>query len=193
MTLYLKLFLSFFQIGLFSIGGGYVAMPLIQSQTVDIHGWLTQAQFADLITIAEMTPGPISINAATFIGIKIAGIPGALIATFGNVLPSFVIMLILAKLYERFRKQTIIRNVLTSVRPIVVAAILTAGLILLEFALESFKQPNIFAIIVFLMAYILINSKKVPMGPVAVLGIGGLIGLAKQGIIYLLEAGIVVI
>lgn len=193
MTLYLQLFLSFFQIGLFSIGGGYVAMPLIQSQTVDIHGWLTQAQFADLITIAEMTPGPISINAATFIGIKIAGIPGALIATFGNVLPSFVIMLILAKLYERFRKQTIIRNVLTSVRPIVVAAILTAGLILLEFALESFKQPNIFAIIVFLMAYILINSKKVPMGPVAVLGIGGLIGLAKQGIIYLLEAGIVVI
>lgn len=193
MTLYLQLFLSFFQIGLFSIGGGYVAMPLIQSQTVDIHGWLTQAQFADLITIAEMTPGPISINAATFIGIKIAGIPGALIATFGNVLPSFVIMLILAKLYERFRKQTIIRNVLTSVRPIVVAAILTAGLILLEFALESFKQPNIFAIIVFLVAYILINSKKVPMGPVAVLGIGGLIGLAKQGIIYLLEAGIVVI
>ncbi len=193
MTLYLQLFLSFFQIGLFSIGGGYVAMPLIQSQTVDIHGWLTQAQFADLITIAEMTPGPISINAATFIGIKIAGIPGALIATFGNVLPSFVIMLILAKLYERFREQTIIRNVLTSVRPIVVAAILTAGLILLEFALESFKQPNIFAIIVFLMAYILINSKKVPMGPVAVLGIGGLIGLAKQGIIYLLEAGIVVI
>lgn len=193
MTLYLQLFLSFFQIGLFSIGGGYVAMPLIQSQTVYIHGWLTQAQFADLITIAEMTPGPISINAATFIGIKIAGIPGALIATFGNVLPSFVIMLILAKLYERFRKQTIIRNVLTSVRPIVVAAILTAGLILLEFALESFKQPNIFAIIVFLVAYILINSKKVPMGPVAVLGIGGLIGLAKQGIIYLLEAGIVVI
>ena len=193
MTLYLQLFLSFFQIGLFSIGGGYVAMPLIQSQTVDIHGWLTQAQFADLITIAEMTPGPISINAATFIGIKIAGIPGALIATFGNVLPSFIIMLIFAKLYERFREQTIIRNVLTSVRPIVVAAILTAGLILLEFALESFKQPNIFAIIVFLMAYILINSKKVPMGPVAVLGIGGLIGLAKQGIIYLLEAGIVVI
>ena len=193
MTLYHQLFLSFFQSGLYSIGGGYVAMPLIQSQTVDIHGWLTQAQFADLITIAEMTPGPISINAATFIGIKIAGIPGALIATFGNVLPSFVIMLILAKLYERFRKQTIIRNVLTSVRPIVVAAILTAGLILLEFSLESFKQPNIFAIIVFLVAYILINSKKVPMGPVAVLGIGGLIGLAKQGIIYLLEAGIVVI
>ena len=193
MTLYLKLFLSFFQIGLFSIGGGYVAMPLIQSQTVDIHGWLTQAQFADLITIAEMTPGPISINAATFIGIKIAGIPGALIANFGNVLPSFIIMLILAKLYERFRKQSIIRNVLMSVRPIVVAAILTAGLILLEFALGSFRQPNIFAIVVFLIAYMMINSKKIPLGPVGVLGIGALAGLAKQGFFYLIEAGIVVI
>ena len=71
----LKLFWSFVQIGLFSIGGGYAALPLIQQQVVDIHGWLTMTEFADVITIAEMTPGSISINSATFVGTKIAGMP----------------------------------------------------------------------------------------------------------------------
>ena len=76
--IYLELFWSFFQIGLFSIGGGYAAMPLIQNQVVDIHPWLTMVQFADIMTIAEMTPGPIAINSATFVGIQVAGLPGAI-------------------------------------------------------------------------------------------------------------------
>ena len=79
--IYLELFWSFFQVGLFSIGGGYAAMPLIQNQVVDIHPWLTMTGFADIITIAEMTPGPIAVNAATFVGIQVAGLPWALIAT----------------------------------------------------------------------------------------------------------------
>jgi len=83
----LQLFLSFLQIGLFSIGGGYAAIPLIQSQTVDIHGWLTAQQFMDLATIAEMTPGPIAINGATFVGLKVAGLPGALAATLAASCP----------------------------------------------------------------------------------------------------------
>lgn len=74
MNIFIQLFLSFFQIGLFSIGGGYAAMPLIQSQVVEIHQWLTMTQFADIITIAEMTPGPIAINSATFVGTHIAGL-----------------------------------------------------------------------------------------------------------------------
>ena len=90
--IYLELFWSFFQIGLFSIGGGYAAMPLIQNQVVDIHSWLTMTQFADIMTIAEMTPGPIAINSATFVGIQVAGLPGALIATIGCVFPSCVIV-----------------------------------------------------------------------------------------------------
>ena len=77
--IYLELFWSFFQIGLFSIGGGYAAMPLIQNQVVDIHPWLTMTGFADIMAIAEMTPGPIAVNAATFVGIQVAGQPGALI------------------------------------------------------------------------------------------------------------------
>ena len=97
--IYLELFGSFFQIGLFSIGGGYAAMPLIQNQVVDIHPWLTMTQFADIMTIAEMTPGPIAINSATFVGIQVAGLPGAVIATVGCVFPSCVIVMLIMGLY----------------------------------------------------------------------------------------------
>ena len=88
--IYLQLFLSFLQIGLFSFGGGYAAMPLVQGQVVTAHGWLSMSEFTDLITISQMTPGPIAVNSATFVGIKIAGIPGALIATLGCILPSLL-------------------------------------------------------------------------------------------------------
>ena len=94
--MYFELLWSFIQIGMFSIGGGYAAMPLIQNQVVDMHPWLTMQQFADVMAIAEMTPGPIAINAATFVGIQIAGIPGAIVATLGCVMPSCIIVLTLA-------------------------------------------------------------------------------------------------
>ena len=80
-------FFSFLQVGMFSFGGGYAAMPLIQGQVVTGHHWLSMSEFTDLITISQMTPGPIAVNSATFVGIKIAGIPGALAATFGCILP----------------------------------------------------------------------------------------------------------
>ena len=82
-----ELFLSFVQVGLLSIGGGYAAIPLIQSETVTRHAWLTMHEFTDLVTIAEMTPGPIAINSATFVGIRVAGIPGMFAATVGCILP----------------------------------------------------------------------------------------------------------
>ena len=82
--IYLQLFLSFLQIGLFSFGGGYAAMPLIQGQVVTLHGWLTMSEFTDLITISQMTPGPIAVNSATFVGMKIAGIPGAVVAMIAS-------------------------------------------------------------------------------------------------------------
>ena len=91
--IYLELLWSFFQIGLFSIGGGYAAMPLIQHQVVELHPWLTLEQFSDIITISQMTPGPIAINSATFVGLQLGGLPGALVATAGCVLPSCIIVL----------------------------------------------------------------------------------------------------
>lgn len=90
--IYLQLFWSFLQIGMFSFGGGYAAMPLIQEQVVNQNGWLSVAEFTDLVTISQMTPGPIAVNSATFVGIKIAGLPGALAATLGCILPSCVIV-----------------------------------------------------------------------------------------------------
>lgn len=132
--IYLKLFWSFFQIGLFSIGGGYAAMPLIQNQVVDIHSWLTMSQFADIMTIAEMTPGPIAINSATFVGIQIAGIPGAIIATLGCVFPSCVIVMTLAYFYYRFRGLSLMEGILAGLRPAVVAMIGSAGICLLIMA-----------------------------------------------------------
>ena len=88
----LQLFLSFLQIGLFSFGGGYAAMPLLQEQLVAWHGWLSVQEFADLVTIAEMTPGPIAVNAATFVGTKLAGLPGALAATAGVILHACILV-----------------------------------------------------------------------------------------------------
>jgi chromate transport protein ChrA len=92
--IYFNLFLGFLQIGLFSIGGGFATLPLIQNQVVDVPGWLTLEEFVDVIGIAEMTPGPIAVNSATFVGIKIAGSMGAVVATAGYILPSCIIVLL---------------------------------------------------------------------------------------------------
>ena len=131
MTL-LHLLWSFFQVGLFSIGGGYAAMPLIQSQVVDQYGWLTMQEFTDLITIAEMTPGPIAVNSATFVGIRMAGIPGALVATMGCILPSLIIVSLLSWLYEKYRSMDAMQAVLACLRPAVVALIASAALTILR-------------------------------------------------------------
>ena len=111
--IFLQLFWSFFQIGMFSIGGGMAAMPLIQNQVVDLHHWLTLTEFTDLITIAEMTPGPIAINAATFVGIRLQGF-WVLVATFGCIFPSCVIVSLLAWVYFKFKELTVIQGTLRS-------------------------------------------------------------------------------
>lgn len=125
--LLLKLFFAFIQVGLFSVGGGYAAIPLIQEQIVNIHGLMTLEEFSDLITVAEMTPGPISINSATFVGMRIAGIPGVLLCTMGCIIPSFCICLILAHFYYKYRSVSGVQVVLGAMRPAVVALIASAG------------------------------------------------------------------
>ena len=125
--IYLQLFISFLQIGAFSFGGGYAAMPLIQNQVVQLHPWLTQSEFTDLITISQMTPGPIAVNSATFVGTRIAGMPGALAATAGCVLPSCILVTLLAKIYLKYRNLSLLQGVLKSLRPAVIAMIAAAG------------------------------------------------------------------
>ena len=128
----IKLFWAFFQIGLFSIGGGYAAIPLIESQVIDSYHWMTAKEFTDLITISQMTPGPIAINSASFIGARMAGVPGALVATLGCVLPSCVIVLLIAWLYRRYSNLRLIDGALKGLRPAVVGMIATAALTMLQ-------------------------------------------------------------
>lgn len=129
--IYLQLFLAFLNIGTFSFGGGYAAMPLIQSQVIEKYGWMSMQQFTDLVTIAEMTPGPIAVNASTFVGNMVAGIPGALVATFGCILPSCIIVTLLAYIYMKYGQMKLLKTVLLSLRPAVVAAIAASGLSIL--------------------------------------------------------------
>nr|WP_317364185.1 chromate transporter [uncultured Blautia sp.] len=141
--LLLKLFFAFIQVGMFSVGGGYAAIPLIQEQIVDIYGLMTLSEFSDLITVAEMTPGPISINSATFVGMRIAGIPGVLLCTFGCILPSFCICLTLAHFYYKYRSVSGVQIVLRAMRPAVVALIASAGASILMLGLFQAELPDI--------------------------------------------------
>ena len=124
--IYLKLFLSFAQVGLFTVGGGYAAMPLIQSLVVDQNGWLSMSEFADLVTIAEMTPGPIIINSATFVGFRVGGVLGSACATLGVVLPSFVIISLIAVLLRDFSDLKPVRYAFFGIRAGVLALLLNA-------------------------------------------------------------------
>ena len=140
--IYLELFWSFFQIGLFSVGGGYAAMPIIEHQVVELHGWMTMQEFVDIITISQMTPGPIAVNSATFVGIQIAGLPGAIIATLGCIFPSCIIVLTLAWVYSRYRNLSVVQGVLGGLRPAVVAMIASAGLSILVLSLWNGAAVN---------------------------------------------------
>ncbi len=124
----LKLFWTFFQVGLFTLGGGYASLPLLQAQVVEQQLWLSAAEFSNLVTIAEMTPGPIVLNAATFVGMRMAGVLGALTATLGSVSPSLLIVSGLAALYRKFRSLSAMNEILSALRPVVVALIASAGL-----------------------------------------------------------------
>ncbi len=167
----LELFWSFFQIGLFSIGGGYAALPLIQSQVVEQHAWLSLSEFTDLITIAEMTPGPIAVNSSTFVGMQLMGLPGALIATLGCVLPSCVIVLTLAVLYARYQKLRAMQDILSGLRPAVVAMIASAGVTILLGAVFPAGRVDLLALAIFAAGLIVLRVWK-PSPILVMLGAG---------------------
>ncbi len=182
----LQLFFSFLQIGLFSFGGGYAAIPLIQGQVVTQHGWLSMSEFTDLVTISQMTPGPIAINSATFVGIKIAGIPGAFAATIGCILPSCIIVTLIAWLYLRYRKMTVLQGILESLRPAVVAMIASAGISILVTAFwgsaEQIRLPDTDWSLVLIFVICLLLLKKFRMNPIWVMLLAGVMNAAVSAI-----------
>ena len=191
--IYLQLFLSFLQIGAFSFGGGYAAMP--QNQVVQLHPWLSQSEFTDLITISQMTPGPIAVNSATFVGTRIAGVPGALAATIGCVLPSCILVTILAKIYLKYRNLSLLQDILKSLRPAVIAMIAAAGVSILVTAFWGndisslhldtiLSSTNIRAVGIFLVSLILLAKFK--MDPIHVMLLSGGAEVVMQLIMKLL-------
>lgn len=180
--IYLQLFFSFLQIGMFSFGGGYAAMPLIQGQVVKAHAWLSMAEFTDLITISQMTPGPIAVNSATFVGLKIAGVFGAFAATLGCILPSCIIVTIIARLYLKYRKLSMLQGVLKSLRPAVVAMIGAAGISALWTAfgwanlhgisaLEFVEKTDWSLVVIFVVCLVLLRKKKNPVAVMVAAGV----------------------
>lgn len=157
-------------------------MPLIQGQVVTAHGWLSMSEFTDLITISQMTPGPIAVNSATFVGIKIAGIPGALIATLGCILPSCIIVTVIAKLYLRYRELDMLQGILNSLRPAVVAMIASAGISILITAFWGSSASIALAgtkwslVVIFAICVVLLQ--KVKMNPVWVMVAAGVMKVA---------------
>ncbi len=179
--IYFELFWSFATVGLFCIGGGYASMPLIQAQVIDKHGWLTMNEFVDIFTISQMTPGPIGVNAATFVGSKVAGIPGSIVATLGFVAPSVVIVLTLAYLYYKYGDIGAIRGVLNGLRPAVVALIGSAGVGIFLLALWNTEKLPVevmdfdkIGFLIFVLAWIAIRYK---FGTIRTLFASGVLGL----------------
>lgn len=179
--IYLQLFWSFLQIGALSFGGGYAAMPLIQEQIVTRHGWLSVSEFADLITISEMAPGPIAVNSATFVGIRVAGLTGALVSTIGCILPSCVLVTLIARLYLKYRNLHALQSVLASLRPAVVAMIASAGVTILMSAFWGGRtvvlaSTNFLMVGIFALCFLLLRKTK--LNPIAVMVLAGVLNLA---------------
>ena len=173
--IYLHLFLSFLQIGALSFGGGYAAMPLIEAQIVTMHGWLDLTEFANLVTIAEMTSGPIAVNAATFVGTKIAGVSGALVATFGCILVTLI-----AKLYLSYRNLSVLQSALGSLRPAVVAMIASAGVTILLSAFWGGRtvvlgSTDLLMVAIFTLSFLLLRKTK--LNAIAVMVLAGVLNL----------------
>lgn len=118
----LELFWAFFKIGAFTFGGGYAMLPLIQAE-VERHGWMMASELVNFVAVSESTPGPLAVNIATYVGMELAGLPGALCSTVGVVLPSFLVILIVARCFERFRQSRLVKGCMSGLKPAVVGLI----------------------------------------------------------------------
>lgn len=168
MTL-LNLFISYFKIGMFSFGGGFAMLPLIEKEIIETHQWLTTAEFIDLIAISEMTPGPIAINAATFIGYRVSGIMGSIVATIAVSLPSFIVMSILMYFLSKYKDSPYISWALSGLKPIVVALIFSAGISVMKGAFI-----DVYSYIIAGVLFYLITFKK--FNPILGLILAGIVG-----------------
>lgn len=193
--IYLKLLFSFLKIGLFSFGGGYAMIPLIQKEIIS-HGWLTSPEFVDIIAIAEMTPGPIAVNSATFVGYKAAGILGSISATIGVALPSLVIAIIISMFFFKYQKHPLNASIFYGIRPVIAALIMTAALFVAETSIfiqkisfeslkllfsSPFEVIDVSSIIILIVT--LVALLKFKIHPIIVILGSGILGVVMFGFI----------
>ncbi|MBR6749918.1 MAG: chromate transporter [Bacteroidaceae bacterium] len=177
---YLSLFLTYLKIGLFGFGGGYAMLSLIQHETVEVvqwgatAPWLTQSEFTDIVAISQMTPGPIGINSATYIGYTVTGsVWGSVVATIAVCLPSFLLVLLVSRFILRNKENPIIKSIFKGLRPVVVGLIASAALLLMN--RENFSD-NTFSIAIAIVSFILVYFAKLhPIWVIAIAGVAGYI------------------
>ncbi len=193
MSILLQLFYTFLKVGLFSFGGGYGMLSVVQGEIVTRHAWLTSAQFTDIVAVSQMTPGPIGINSATYVGYTAAlnatgssavAVAGSLLASLAVMLPSFVIMLTISRYFMKYCKHPMIESVFAVLRPAVVGLIASAALLLMTE--ENFgsleESPLQFAVSVLLFAGAFVATRWFKLSPILIVVIAGTLG----GVFYTL-------
>lgn len=182
LTTYLELLICFLQIGLFSIGGGYATIPLIQEQVVNKQHWLTIQEFTDIITISQMTPGPLAVNMSTFVGIRVAHIPGAILATVSCMISGFAISIVLYRFIQKYKASRYVTRLLNGLKAISTGLIVSSTFTILSIAflgrstinfdlnLLNLSAVSIFAICLFV-------SRKRKPNPIFIMILSGVMGL----------------
>ena len=175
-----ELLITFAQIGALSFGGGYASIGIVEKQVVELKQWMSYAEFADIVAIDELTPGPVAINAATFVGTKMQGTFGGIVATIGVILPSCIIALVLARMYYKYRSMKVVDGALSGLKSMVVAMILSTTISILASALFYYfpidkNAIDYVAIVLFVIALVVLRKTKI--NPLLVLLACGLMGL----------------
>lgn len=179
--IFLKLFFTFFKIGAFTFGGGLAMLPFVQESVLE-NGWLTSAEIVDFIAVSESTPGPFAINISTFVGTRMGSIPGALCATLGVVIPSFIIILLVAKFYEKFKKSRTVSGLMTGLKPaaigLILGAVVTVGsavFIPAGFTFAIFKTTEFYvSLTIFIIAAIMAFKK---VNPIIIICLSAVLGI----------------
>lgn len=178
--IYLQLFYTFFKIGLFGFGGGYAMLSMIQGEVVTRYNWISTQEFTDIVAISQSTPGPIGINAATYVGFTTTGnVWGSILATVAVVLPSFILMLTISKFFLKYQKNPAVEAVFSGLRPAVVGLLASAALVLMN--TENFGSPVkdtytfVISVIIFLVAFI--GTMKFKINPILMIIACGVAGL----------------
>ena len=182
--MFLKLFYEFFKVGLFAVGGGMATFPFL-TDLADKTGWYTQQQLVDMIAIAESTPGPIGVNTATYVGFTTAGIPGAVVASLGLITPSFLIILIIARVLAKFRDSKLVNDIFSGLRPASTGLIAAAGFSVVLVSLVNLQAQGLVNMIhwkgIVLAAILLLFTRKVKqtkdLHPVVFIALSAVVGI----------------